>query len=159
MPCIDKLPKESEVFILGDFNCNMLQQNRLSGTINKLCKARSLYQFVDMPTRTTETSSTMIDLILSNSDHAIDCQVHDIGLSDHCFVSIKRGNVKITRNTKFVESRCFKKFNEESFQEALGELDWANVLTTTDANCAAEAFNRNVLSVLDKLVPITKKRV
>ena len=25
MSCIDKLPKESEVFILGDFNCNMLQ--------------------------------------------------------------------------------------------------------------------------------------
>ena len=159
MSCIDKLPKESEVFILGDFNCNMLQQNRLSGTINELCKARNLYQFVDLPTRTTETSSTMIDLVLSNSDHAMDCQVHDIGLSDHCFVSIKRGNLKIARNPKFIESRCFKKFSEESFLQALGELDWANVLTATDANYAADAFNQNVLSVLDKLAPITRKRV
>ena len=159
MSCIDKLPKESEVFILGDFNCNMLQQNRLSGTINELCKARGLHQFVDMPTRTTESSSTMIDLVLSNSDHAMDCQVHDIGLSDHCFVSIKRGNIKIERNPKFLESRCFKKFNQETFLELLGELDWANVLTATDVNCAAEAFNENVLSVLNKLAPITKKRV
>ena len=112
-----------------------------------------------MPTQTTETSSTMIDLVLSNSDHAMDCQVHDIGLSDHCFVSIKRGDVKIKRNPKFIESRCFKNFSEESFLQALGELDWVNVLTTTDVNIAAEAFNDNVLSVLDKLAPITKKRV
>ncbi len=32
-------------------------------------------------------------------------------------------------------------------------------MTAKDANCAAEAFNQNVLSVLDKLAPITKKRV
>ena len=32
-------------------------------------------------------------------------------------------------------------------------------MTATDVNCAAEAFNENVLSVLDKLAPITKKRV
>ena len=159
MSCIDKLPKDPEVFILGDFNCNMLVENRLSSIVNELCKARGLYQFVDMPTRTTETSSTMIDLILSNSDHALDCQVHDIGLSDHCFVSIKRGNIKVKRNPKFVESRCFKKFSQESFLQGLGELDWSNVLNTTNVDSAAQAFNDNVLSVLNKLAPITKKRV
>ena len=159
LSCIDKLPKNSEVFILGDFNCNMLQKNRLSGAINDLCKARNLAQFVDEPTRITETSSTMIDLILSNSANALDCQVHDIGLSDHCFVSIKRGNLKIPRYPKFIECRSFKKFTQETFLERLGDLDWSNVLKAADADIAAQAFNDNVLGVLDILAPITKKRV
>ena len=159
MSCIDKLPKNSEVFILGDFNCNMLQKNRLTGTINELCKARSLSQFVEEPTRITQTSSTLIDLILSNSDHAMDCQVHDIGLSDHCFLSIKRGDLKIPRHPKFIESRSFKNFNQEAFLERLGELDWETVLNAVDVNVAAEVFNKNVLDVLNVLAPVTKKRV
>ena len=119
MSCVDKLPKDSEVFILGGFNCNMLQQNRLSTTINELCKARGLTQLVELPTRITETSATLIDLILSNSDHAMDCQVHDIGLSDHCFISIKRGALKIERQPKFVESRSFR-----SSETSLKKLSW-----------------------------------
>ena len=159
MSGIDKLPKDSEVFILGDFNCNMLQKNRLSGQINELCKARGLNQLVDEPTRITETSSTLIDLILSNSDHAKDCEVHDIGLSDHCFICIKRGQVKIERRPKFVESRSFKNFSQEVFLERLGNLDWSNVMQALDVDAAAEAFNQNVLNVLNVIAPVTRKRV
>ena len=159
MSGIDKLPKDSEVFILGDFNCNMLQNNRLTGQVNDLCKARGLNQLVDEPTRITETSSTLIDLILSNSDHAKDCEVHDIGLSDHCFVCVKRGQVKIERHPKFVESRSFKNFSQEVFLERLGNLDWSNVMHTLNVDDAADAFNQNVLNVLNTIAPVTKKRV
>ena len=159
MSCVDKLPKDSEIFMLGDFNCNMLQTNRLSGIINDLCKARGLFQFVDVPTRITETSSTLIDLVLSNSDHAMDCQVHDIGLSDHCFISIKRGELKVERQPKFIESRSFKNFSEEIFLDRLGNLDWTNVMNASNVDDAAEAFNENVLQVLNALAPVTKKRV
>ena len=159
MSCVDKLPKNSEIFILGDFNCNMLQQNRLSGIIKDLCKARGLSQLVEVPTRITETSSTLIDLILSNSDHAMDCQVHDIGLSDHCFISIKRGELKVERQPKFIESRSFKNFSPETFLERLGNHDWTNVMSETNVDVAAEAFNENVLQVLNTLAPVTRKRV
>ena len=81
--CFDKIRKNSEVFILGDFNCDVLKKNLLSSTINDLCKDKSLTQYVSSPTRVTQTSSTMIDLILSNSKDAVECQVVDMGLSDH----------------------------------------------------------------------------
>ena len=95
---------------------------------------------------------------VSNSDHAMDCQVHDIGLSDHCFISIKRGALKIERQPKFVESRSFRNFTEEAFLEGLGNLDWSNVLMAVDADFAANAFNENVLKILNNLAPVTKKR-
>ena len=71
----------------------------------------------------------------------------------------KRGNIKIKRNPKFLECRSFKNFSEEAFLEALGNLDWSNVMNTIDVNAAAETFNDNVLRVLNTLAPVNKKRV
>ena len=56
--CLEKLPKGAEVFILGDFNCDLLKTNNLSSLISDLCKSKSFTQHVKDPTRVTEHSST-----------------------------------------------------------------------------------------------------
>ena len=40
--CIEKLPQKEEVFIMGDFNCNMLSKYALSSKIKDLCSSLSL---------------------------------------------------------------------------------------------------------------------
>ena len=157
--CFSKIPKNSEVFILGDFNCDMLRKNHLSSAINDLCKDKSLVQYVDSPTRVTQTSSTLIDLILSNSKEATECQVVDLGLSDHSLVCIKRSKLKIKKSPRFVISRSFKNFNQEAFLDDLGNLDWSKVIHTNDVDTAVSQFNKNVLEVLNRHAPLTKKRL
>ena len=40
--CLEKLPQKEEVFITGDFNCNMLSKYALSSKIKDLCSSLSL---------------------------------------------------------------------------------------------------------------------
>ena len=37
-------------------------------------------------------------------------------------------------------------------------VDWSNVINVTDVNAVGETFNDNVLRLLNKLAPISKKR-
>ena len=60
-----KLPKNSEFILLGDFNIDFSQKNRLPSKHLLLNFARQFHldQLITKPTRITETSKTMIDLI------------------------------------------------------------------------------------------------
>ena len=157
--CLDNLPKDTEVFILGDFNVDIPKRNNLSSLVNELCKSKSLTQFVTSPTRVTEYSSSTIDLVLSNSKHAGNCKVIDLGVSDHSLVYIRREKVKIERKPRTIITRSFKNFNQEAFLEDLGNLDWSNVLGSNCVDTATEAFNSNLLNVLDRHAPIVHKRI
>ena len=153
--CIDKLPKNSEVFIMGDFNVDISKTNSLSSL--ELCRLKVLSQYVTEPTRATKISSSMIDLVLSNSKFTKNCQVVDLGISDHSLVYIARDRVKVNRTTKTITSRLYKNFNDDSFLEDLFNTDWSNVLNADSPDDAANSFNENALKILDKHAPATRK--
>ena len=54
------------IYITGDLNLNMLNQYSRN-KIMDICQTLSLHQLIDEPTNFTETSSTIIDLILVNN--------------------------------------------------------------------------------------------
>ena len=157
--CFESLPKDSEVFILGDFNVDIPKKNNLSSLVNELCKSKSLTQYVSSPTRVTEYSSSTIDLALSNSKHAGNCKVIDLGISDHSLVYIRREKIKIERKPRTITTRSFKNFNQEAFLEDLGNLDWSNVVESNDIDSATDAFNSNLISALDRHAPLVQKRI
>ena len=101
----------------------------------------------------------MIDLVLSNSKFAKNCQVVDLGISDHSLVYITRDCVKVKRTQKTITSRSYKHFNNDSFLEDLFNTDWSNVLNANSLDDAANSFNENVLKNLDKHAPATRKRI
>ena len=157
--CLNQIKKGSEVFILGDLNIDISKKNNLSSIVNELCKSKGLTQHVKSPTRVTEHSSTTIDLALSNSVHAKDCQVIELGISDHSLVFIRREKTKIERKGRVVKTRSYKNFNNEAFLDDLGNIDWSGVLNTTDIDLATENFNSNVLTVLNRHAPLIERRV
>ena len=157
--CIDNLQKNSEVFILGDFNVDVSKRNNLSSLIGEICKSKVLTQHVSSPTRVTEHSSTTIDLVLSNSKHAKDCEVVNLGISDHSLVYIRRERTKIDRRGRKVKIRSLKKFNDQAFLEDLGNLDWSIMLNSKHIDEAVEIFNANVLEVLNRHAPFIERRI
>ena len=157
--CFDNLRKNSEIFILGDFNVDMSKKNNLSSLVSELCKSRVLTQHVSSPTRVTEHSSTMIDLAISNSNFARDCSVADIGISDHSLVFIRRERTKVNRQPRIIKTRSFKNFNQDLFLEDLGNLDWSRMMTSENVDEAADIFNSNVLEVLDHHAPMVERRI
>ena len=58
------LLKKKPVFILGDFNDNFFDKGN---HINKVCKNLNLFQVIEKPTRITQHSSTLLDLIITNN--------------------------------------------------------------------------------------------
>ncbi len=60
--------KNKALFILGDFNDNVLANDN---KIIKIIKNNKLTQIIDKPTRVTPTSSTLLDLAITNKPDAI----------------------------------------------------------------------------------------
>lgn len=78
-----------EYHLLGDINCN-LAVSRYDNDTRKLVSITDIYglhQLINEPTRITETSQTLIDLIYTNCPDKIVCSgVRHIGISDHSIV-------------------------------------------------------------------------
>ena len=68
-----KLPNDSESILLGDFNVDLSTNSRSPSRqmLNNFSRQLHLDQVITEPTRITETSQTMIDLIFVNNSHRI----------------------------------------------------------------------------------------
>ena len=115
---------KSEVYLLGDFNMNLLQRNQYVLKENLSCKYKdlitplirqykefcqfySLKQFIREPTRITCDSSSLIDHILSNAVEKVSASgLIDIGISDHQLIFCTR---KILRTKNNFSSKDFGK--------------------------------------------------
>ena len=89
---LSSISSEAEILLLGDFNVNFLaKQNDASRALRrKLLSLTSIYnleQLIDKPTRITENSTTMIDLLFANNSHRIATSgVLHVNLSDHSLI-------------------------------------------------------------------------
>ena len=107
--------KDNEIYLLGDFNINLLQngnyilnrkglaacQGPVHTLINKyqeFCQVFSLKQLITYPTRVTCNTSSLIDHILTNSAEKIfQSGIIDCDMWDHqlifCTSKVKRTNL------------------------------------------------------------------
>ena len=83
---LSSISLEAEVILLGDFNVNFLAtKNDASRALKR--KLLSFQQLIDKPTRITENSSTLIDLLFANNNHRIvSSGVLHVNLSDHSLI-------------------------------------------------------------------------
>ena len=73
---------------MGDLNCNMHDEsNHNSSTLTNILDIYGLSQLISEPTRITPTSSTLIDLCITNLPEKISkAGVVHLGISDHSLV-------------------------------------------------------------------------
>ena len=84
----DNLDK-CDFVLLGDLTANMLPYSRKKEKqeLKKFAISHDLTQLITEATRVTETSQTLLDVILVNNDHRInDYGVVPVPLSDHYLV-------------------------------------------------------------------------
>ena len=76
-----------DLYLMGDLNCNLAHSNLLTS----IADVYSLPQLIREPTRTTSSSSTLIDLIFTNCpDKVVFSGVSHVGISDHSLVYVYR---------------------------------------------------------------------
>ena len=112
--------KTNEIYLLGDFNINLLQNGKFilkenqsyklksssSALVNKykeFCQTFSLTEIIKEPTRITCSTSTLPDHIFTNSSEKVSQKgVVDVGISDHQLIYC-------TRKLKELSIRCIIK--------------------------------------------------
>ena len=157
--CYSKLPQIKEVFICGDFNCNMMSRYALSSKIKDLCSSLSLKQLIEEPTRVTPHSSTLLDLIMTNSVNISKAGVIDPGVSDHSLVYVIRKFKRPKGEPKIIRVRSFKNFVDDDFLRDLRNSDWSYFLNFTDLDQSCDIFNSIVKTVADKHAPFVTHKI
>ena len=112
--------ESKESIILGDLNCNYLtnSDNSQLTQLKLIGEVYQLTQLIKEPTRVTQISSTLIDIIFTSDPSKIILSgVSHIGISDHSLVYAVCKIAVPTKNThKYVTTRTFKKFQSRGIQ-------------------------------------------
>ena len=165
--------KYKNLIIIGDFNVNLLHQgantenellnNETNSITNKFQSILSQFELSvvnNEPTRVTKTSSTLIDLVITNRPRwVINSKVLDIGISDHKLVTSTL-SLKVTRpRPKIMEVRNYKLFKEEKFRSDLEQAPWSVCQALESADDAYWAWSKLYMELCNENAPLRKIKV
>ena len=106
---IDSLLLGMEFMVAGDLNADILPGSSCpeGRALMDLCNSLNLSQLVIQPTRTSDTSVTLIDVALTTNKSFITiCEVYISAIADYCLVAV-------TLNLKALKPRPFLYFHQK----------------------------------------------
>ena len=149
--------KYEHVVLVGDFNVNMQDLNAYNTKmlLDSFIEPFSLVQLINKPTRITDTSSTLIDLILVNKpQNALFSGVCDApGLSDHCFTYVAYSLKKEKFKPYTLTRRDFKNINWDGFNHAVEYAPWESIIYVGNINDKVATLETYMNNILDKFAP------
>ena len=150
--------KNKPVFILGDFNDDLLTGN---SKLEKIFKSIKLHQIIDKPTRVTSTTASLLDVIITNKlDMVIQSDVFPCEIADHDLISVKINISKPKRETIYRTFRSMENYSQEAFCNLILEETTTlnSILRTDDIDIQVDTFTEVFNNCLDKCAPkVTKK--
>ena len=161
--CMENIKLDKcDLVLLGDFNANMLLHSRNieKKELLKFMRVFDLTQLITDATRVTETTRTLVDVILVNNDHRItDSGVVSVSLSDHYLIYcvLKSGITKAQPKT--IEYRSYKNLNTNSFVADLNNVPWHVIENEDDIDNAVLSWNTLFTEVANSHAPVKKRRV
>ena len=152
---LEKINQEQkEVFLLGDFNVDLMCYNEHKPT-NELLDPRasnSYVPYIIQPNQHTSHSRTFIDNIFSNIiSKDIICGNITATISNHLLqFSVSPNTFANPPSNKYnVFERDWSKFDQENFILDYFEIDWSNLLNLNDKN--VDLLTNNSLNAINSL--------
>ena len=142
----------------------MLQGQSIPSDIKKyyeFCTMFGLKQLIEVPTRVTCSSSTIIDHMLGSFPNRVSQQsVIDVGLSDHRIIYRTKRISTIKRGThKQIRCRSLKNYSADIYEEVLSRIDFPNYHNFENVNDAYSNFIQKVMGMIDLLAPIKSRQM
>ena len=111
---------DKDILLMGDLNCDLLSDNPRSQALLSFCTSENATQLIKQPTRVTESSSTLIDIILVSSPCLVKSSgVMDLTISDHYLVYAVL-NLKVPKPASTcLTTRSFKNYSVEQFSDVI----------------------------------------
>ena len=160
---LDKISKEQkQIFLLGDFNINLLNYNEHQPTNEFLdsLASNSNIPYILQPTKLTSHSKTLIDNIFSN---VLSCEVISENItaiiSDHLPQFLFAPNVLSNPlcNKSNILERDWSKFNKENFILDYFDKNWSEILQLDQLNVnLSKSYLNHMNAILDIHAPYKK---
>ena len=158
---IHALTLGKEIIVVGDLNCDLLKPDSPEAmSLLDFCTSVNQTQLIKEPTRVTETSSSLIDIIMTSNVSLV--ENHGVALShisDHylIYASLKLKMLKPPPSYKCV--RSYKNYKPDSFLADLQRIPWYDISIMDDANVMLDHFNERFLHVLETHAPVKTVRI
>ena len=161
---LENTPKEQKsIFLLGDFNVNLVNYNEHNET-NEFLDFLASNSFIPLflqPTRITSHSNTLIDNIFSNVINPDIISGNSTAtISDHLpqFAIISNMFGNISGNKSNIYERDWSKFDRENFIVDYFSVDWEDLLKTDQVNVdnSTKIYLDKINMLLDTYAPLKK---
>ena len=158
---ISALSLNKDIYILGDLNCDVSKPNdAVSQILINFCTAFNLTQMVKQPTRITETSTTLIDVIMaSNTDLVRDVKVLPCSISDHDTVYLEFDLKKDRPAPVYITTRSFKNYDQVAFHGDMSIAPWSVIYIFDDVDDKLNAFHLIFDDIFDSYAPIKEVKI
>jgi len=115
------------ILILADLNCNHLDANDTgSKSLLDFCNSFNLTQTIERPTRITETSESLIDVILTSNKSLISkTNVFANSISDYDLIVASLTLKKPRPRPTYITTRSFKNFEKDAFLDDISNAPWS----------------------------------
>ena len=153
--------KNKNIFVMGDFNIDLLHYEScsFSQSLLDLTQSLSFFPTIDKLTRVYGNSATLIDNIFSNDLDSFQLSGNIVSdVSDH-FVQVYFSTSNINsfidpqQNTKI---RDYSNFDENKFINELQNVDWMTIASKNDVNLSFSHFYKKFNALVNKHAPLKK---
>jgi hypothetical protein len=129
------------LILCGDWNINFLQTNSHTGELNNLLLQYNLKHAVNVPTRITKTTATLLDVVITNEKKSINSlKIMDLGLSDHYAQILSIPILDFSNIPYRIEKRQFSEANVQEFLYLLNQVTWQEGYVESDVNAKFNTF-------------------
>ena len=151
--------KNKPMFVLGDINDDLFVKGN---NLSKIVKSLNLKQIITKPTRITRTSSTLLDIVITNKvEMVVNSDVTPSPIADHEMISIIINIRKPKSEPEIKTYRSQKNYSQSIFCNLLlDKIQILNCICNTDnvnnqVNMLTEVFNVS----LDQCAPVVTSKL
>lgn len=146
------------IFLVGDFNIDFSKKNGYTERLERNLLCLGLKQQVKTPTRITESSKTIIDLVFTNFYVKTEVLMTP-KITDHQIIRLDL-DTGYEDNSRLMEivTRDYGQYNEENFTEVLSEkVQSIKYYEENDINRMADKLVTVITQTMNEIAPLTKK--
>jgi len=144
---------------MGDFNINY-QSNSTNTNLKASIHTLGFKQIVKTSTRTTENSSTLIDLIFANTTaNLTNISCFPLSFSDHDMIGCSRKINQLKYSHRIIECRDYRAYDPIVMCDELKNINWSPIEEATDVNTAVDYLNTKLTDIYDRHAPKVQKTV
>lgn len=149
-----------DLICAGDFNIDQSKSSKLSDLLQTATSSAGLLQQVTIPTRVTNNTESIIDLVFTRSNKILQSHVLISDISDHYPTVTNYLGKRAQKSSTKITKRWLNDDHYIELQSKLkAERDLWNIMENMTLNEATNALHYCITNHLDYIAPVTTKTV